>query len=279
MEWFIAVFLISAISLSSLILVVLTKSSSSGALIYNKDLCDNRIIYISYCNVLAGEGVTNMEKTLKITEEEATEVAIALIYFSEPEIGMIAKEREFYEEFEVRALYDRINIIKRILSLFPNIIHDGFFPTKHWKNLLALSKENLEKPLKTLEYTPKVYKERDDTNSKSKISLEEIIDLSEFAKLDLRIGKIENAERVQESKKLIKLDLDIGGEMRQLVAGIADEYTPESLIGKLIPILTNLNPAKLMGVESQGMILAVNVKGKPILLHPDKVVPAGSRVL
>ncbi|MEA2076287.1 MAG: methionine--tRNA ligase subunit beta [Euryarchaeota archaeon] len=106
----------------------------------------------------------------------------------------------------------------------------------------------------------------------------EIIDMGVFARLDLRIGKIENAERIEGSKKLIKLDVDVGGEMRQLVAGIAEDYTPEDLIGKLVPILANLKPAKLMGVESRGMILAVEVNGKPILLHPDKEVPAGSRI-
>jgi methionyl-tRNA synthetase len=106
----------------------------------------------------------------------------------------------------------------------------------------------------------------------------EIIDMGEFARLDLRIGKIENAEKIEGSKKLIKLDVDIGGEMRPLVAGIAEDYTPEDLIGKLVPVLANLKPAKLMGVESRGMILAVEVNGKPILLHPDTEVPAGSRI-
>ncbi|MDI6810861.1 MAG: methionine--tRNA ligase subunit beta [archaeon] len=106
----------------------------------------------------------------------------------------------------------------------------------------------------------------------------ETIEISEFAKLDLRIGRIVNAERIEGSKKLITLDVDVGNEMRQLVAGIAEEYTPEKLIGKLVPVLVNLKPAKLMGVESLGMILAGEVNGKPILLHPDKEVPAGSRI-
>ncbi len=106
----------------------------------------------------------------------------------------------------------------------------------------------------------------------------EIININEFAKLDIRIGKVEKAERVEGSKKLIKLDVDIGNEKRQLVAGIAEEYDPESLIGVLVPVLVNLKPAKLMGVESRGMILAVDVNGKPILLHPDKEVPAGCRI-
>lgn len=78
----------------------------------------------------------------------------------------------------------------------------------------------------------------------------EIIDINEFSKLDLRIGKIENAEKIEGSKKLIKLDVDVGDEMRQLVAGIAEEYNPESLVGKLVPVLVNMKPAKLIGVES-----------------------------
>jgi methionyl-tRNA synthetase len=107
-----------------------------------------------------------------------------------------------------------------------------------------------------------------------------IVDISEFAKLDLRIGKIVDAERIKGSRKLSKLEVDVGmgNEMRQIVAGIAEEYNPESLIGELVPVLVNLKTARLMGVESQGMILAVDVSGKPILLHPDKEVPVGSRV-
>jgi len=106
----------------------------------------------------------------------------------------------------------------------------------------------------------------------------ETIDIAEFTKLDLRMGTIENAELIKGSKKLIKLDVDFGTETRQVVAGIAEEYNPEDLVGALVPVLLNLKPAKLMGVESQGMILAVEVNGKPILLHPDKEVPAGSRI-
>ena len=105
-----------------------------------------------------------------------------------------------------------------------------------------------------------------------------MIEMSVFARLDVRIGKIVNAEKIPGSKKLIKLEVDVGDETRQLVAGIAEEYTPKDLVGRLVPLLTNLKPTKLMGVESQGMILAVDVDGKPILLHPDKEVPVGSEV-
>ncbi len=106
----------------------------------------------------------------------------------------------------------------------------------------------------------------------------EICDINEFAKLDLRIGKIVNAGRIEGSRKLIRLAVDVGTDTRQLVAGIGEDYDPENLIGALVPVLVNLKPAKLMGVESRGMILAVEVNGKPVLLHPDKEVPAGSRI-
>ena len=105
-----------------------------------------------------------------------------------------------------------------------------------------------------------------------------LLEMSEFARLDLRIGKIERAERLKGSKKLLRLDVDLGRELRQLVAGIAEDYKPEELVGRLVVVVVNLKPVKLMGVESRGMILAVDVDGKPILLQPDKEVPAGSRV-
>ncbi len=104
------------------------------------------------------------------------------------------------------------------------------------------------------------------------------VDLKDFNKLDIRIGKIVKAEKVKGSKKLLRLEIDIGGEIRQIVAGIADVYKPEEMVGKLVPVLVNIKPAKIMGVESRGMILAVDVNGKPVLLHPDREVPTGSKI-
>jgi methionyl-tRNA synthetase len=104
------------------------------------------------------------------------------------------------------------------------------------------------------------------------------VSFEEFKRLDLRIGKILKAERVERSKKLLRLEVDVGGEIRQIVAGMAEYYEPKDLEGKLVPILANLKPAKLMGVESRGMILAADRNGEPILLHPDKDVKAGTRI-
>jgi methionine--tRNA ligase beta chain len=105
-----------------------------------------------------------------------------------------------------------------------------------------------------------------------------MITYDDFRKLDIRIGIIVSAERVQGTDKLLKLEVDFGTEKRQIVAGIAEIYQSDHLIGKEIPVLLNLENRSIRGVESQGMILAVDVDGKPILLHPDKQVPSGSTV-
>lgn len=102
------------------------------------------------------------------------------------------------------------------------------------------------------------------------------VSFEDFKKLDIRIGKIISVEKVQDTDKLIKLQVDLGNERRQLIAGIAEFYEPEQLIGKEIPVLVNLKVKEFKGLESQGMILAADVDGKPILLHPDKEIPAGS---
>jgi len=104
------------------------------------------------------------------------------------------------------------------------------------------------------------------------------VEIQDFEKLDIRIGKILRAERVPRTTKLLRLEVDIGGEIRQLVAGIASEYSPEDLIGRLIVVLVNLKPKVIRGIVSQGMLLAADVDGKPVLLTTDKPVPPGSRV-
>jgi len=108
--------------------------------------------------------------------------------------------------------------------------------------------------------------------------MSEIIEISDFKKLDIRIGKIIEAEAIQKSKKLIKLIVDIGTEKRTLVAGIAETYEPKDLVGKLVPVLVNLKPITLMGVQSMGMILAAEINNKAILLTTDKEVPPGAKV-
>jgi len=104
------------------------------------------------------------------------------------------------------------------------------------------------------------------------------ITISEFEKLDIRVGKVLEAERVPGSRKLMKLIVDVGGERRQLIAGIAGHYDPNSLKGREVVVLVNLKPKRIMGLESQGMILAADVEGGPVLLTVDREVPPGTKV-
>ncbi len=108
--------------------------------------------------------------------------------------------------------------------------------------------------------------------------MSDIISIDEFKKIDIRIGKILQAEAIPKSKKLIKLTVDLGSETRTLVAGIAESYTPASLVGRLVPILINLQPATLMGVQSNGMVLASDSAAGPILLSVEREVAPGTRV-
>ena len=103
-----------------------------------------------------------------------------------------------------------------------------------------------------------------------------MISFEEFKKLDIRIGKVLAADRVPGSDKLMRLEVDIGEEKRQLIAGVAQDYGPEDLLGKELPVLVNLEPKTFKGLESQGMILAADADGRPVLLYPEKSVSPGS---
>jgi len=105
-----------------------------------------------------------------------------------------------------------------------------------------------------------------------------MITFDDFKRLDIRIGRVISAERVEGTDKLLKLEIDLGTEKRQLVAGIAEFFQSEQLIGKELPVLVNLEPRKIRGIESKGMILAVDIEGRPILLGPEEEVPPGSIV-
>jgi len=112
------------------------------------------------------------------------------------------------------------------------------------------------------------------------VGADERIGIEDFQKVRLRTAKILVAERVPKSNKLMRLEVDLGDERRQIVAGIAAAYEPEALIGRNIVVVANLKPAKLMGVESNGMVLAASVgeAGAPVLLDVPADVPPGSKV-
>jgi len=102
--------------------------------------------------------------------------------------------------------------------------------------------------------------------------------IDEFQKMDLRVAKVLSAERIEGSEKLLKLSMD-AGEPRQIMSGIAKAYAPEDLVGKQVVIIANLDPRMMMGLESQGMILAAHGEnGEPIVLTVEREVPAGSKI-
>ena len=104
------------------------------------------------------------------------------------------------------------------------------------------------------------------------------ITFDEFKKLDLRVAKILSVEPVEKTDKLLRIQIDIGSEQRQIVAGIAQYYNPEELIGNLIVVVANLEPAVIRGVESNGMLLAASETDKISVLTPDREIVPGSSV-
>lgn len=105
------------------------------------------------------------------------------------------------------------------------------------------------------------------------------ISFDEFQKLDLRVGKIVEANQIPGSRNLIRMIVDFGNEKRQAVAGLLQHYKPESLVGKKCAFMLNLQKRKMMGVESQCMILAAeDDKGNVVILQPERDIGEGSRI-
>lgn len=131
---------------------------------------------------------------------------------------------------------------------------------------------------------PRIEKKEDEKAARKKKSdvqqaaAENVISFEDFTKVQLKIGKVVSAERIKKSEKLVKMQVDTG-EPRQIVAGIGKTYAPEDLIGRKIVVVSNLQPAKLMGVESNGMLLAATSSdGMPVILVPEKDVEEGSPI-
>ena len=106
-----------------------------------------------------------------------------------------------------------------------------------------------------------------------------LLDISDFAKVELRVAEVKAAEKVEGADKLLKLQIEIGGVPRQIVAGIALHYKPEELVGKKVVVVANLKPAKIRGVESNGMLLAASDDtGLSVLTLDRLAIGSGARV-
>jgi len=104
------------------------------------------------------------------------------------------------------------------------------------------------------------------------------IKIDDFIKVDLRVAKVINAKEIEDSRKLLELEVDLGDDTRTIFAGIKKSYAPESLIGKLVVVIANLEPRKMKFGVSNGMVLATQDDGDIIILQPEKEVAPGSKV-
>jgi len=104
------------------------------------------------------------------------------------------------------------------------------------------------------------------------------VKIDRFFKIQLRVACVLSAERIEGTDKLMRLEVDLGDEQRQLVAGVAEAYTPEEIVGRRIVVVANLKPARIRGVESQGMLLAADLDGRPSLVSVEDGVALGTRV-
>ena len=105
-----------------------------------------------------------------------------------------------------------------------------------------------------------------------------MISIDQFRNVELKIATVKSAEPHPNADKLMVLQIDLGTEQRQILAGIRNHYTPEELIGRQIVVVANLEPATLRGLESQGMLLAASDEGRVIILTPEKSVQPGAKV-
>ncbi|MFO7172854.1 MAG: methionine--tRNA ligase subunit beta, partial [Bacillota bacterium] len=106
-----------------------------------------------------------------------------------------------------------------------------------------------------------------------------LIDYEDFARVQLRVARVLHAERVPNTDKLLRLELEVGNERRQIVSGIAQHYQPEELVGQLIVLVANLKPRKIRGIESHGMLLAASTpEGQLSLVTVDRPIASGAQV-
>jgi len=109
--------------------------------------------------------------------------------------------------------------------------------------------------------------------------MKEIVEYENFASLDLRIGTVLEAEKITNSDKLLKLKVSLSEEdSRQVIAGIGKKYQPEDIVGKQVALVVNLKPRSIMGLESQGMIMAASGEDGPIIIKPENNVPDGTQI-
>lgn len=166
--------------------------------------------------------------------------------------GFLGEEEPIQEESFSELKFENLKLgqkIKKPKPLFPRIALKDFLREEEKKSSPARKEEKMEQ-----------------------------VTFDEFKRMDFRVGEVLKAERVEGTDKLLKLEVDIGTEKRTMVAGVADVYSPEELVGKKFVFIVNLKPAVIRGIESQGMLLAAEVEGKATIPFFDKDVQTGAKV-
>ncbi|MES2382664.1 MAG: methionine--tRNA ligase [Bacteroidota bacterium] len=209
------------------------------------------------------------------------------------------------EESVKQIMFDALQICAKLeIAATPFLPHTAYklktmlnAPDLHWSSLFnenilmenhqlgkaeilykQVEDEEIQKQLTRLENIKKANSEQPAT-TQTLAEVKPDITYEDFEKLDLRVGKVLEAEKVPKADKLLKLTVDLGFEKRTILSGIAEYYSPEELIGKLVTVVANLAPRKIRGIESQGMLLmAGNDFGKLYSVGPDKDIEAGSVV-
>lgn len=185
-----------------------------------------------------------------------------------------AAAREF-DELDKFGLIDKTKVAENPTHLFARL--DGAKVIAELKKKGLVADENGAEPKVKTE----IKAEKEEKKLENVVSLNEIC-IDDFAKIQLRVGKILTAEKVEKADKLLKFTVEVGGEIRTIVSGIAKFYTPEETVGKSVVVVFNLKPAKLRGIESQGMLLCAceNTEDgeRVVLVAPEKPVSSGSAV-
>jgi methionyl-tRNA synthetase len=177
--------------------------------------------------------------------------------------GLLGESKKVAEEPEAECRFENLKAggrINRPSPLFPRVALKDFLEEE--------AASAAAPPAPPLTRAPQKKEERMD-----------IITFDEFKRLDLRVAEILKAERVPGTDKLLRLEVSIGTEKRIMVAGVADTYAPEEMVGKKLIVIVNLKPAVIRGIESQAMLLAAEISGgKAIIPFFDRDVPAGAKV-
>ncbi|WP_025209072.1 methionine--tRNA ligase [Hippea sp. KM1] len=241
-------------------------------------------------SILAKDTFKRVEEALKVFRFDEALIAIfefirsANKYITQKEPWSLKKQGKQDELDEV--LYNLYASLKFISGIISPFLPDA---AEKMQQMLGLEKD------KTMEFYLEFYNVEEARVQRMGMLFERIeekkeeekenqidkrISIDEFFKVDLRVVKVLEAENVEKSKKLLKLKIDIGEDKpRTLVAGLKEFYKPEELVGRLIVVVANLKPAKLMGIESNGMLLAAkDDKGRPAILSPIEDVKPGSKI-